>query len=245
MLKIWGRNTSSNVQKVIWGLAEMKLPFERIDVGGAFGKTKDPFYLAMNPNSLVPTLEEEDGFTLWESNSILRYLAAKHSNRTLEPADLKTRALAHKWMDWQLSVMAPAITPVFWGLIRTPPEKRDANAIAAGKEKTIAAAKIMDAQLGTTQYPGRQRLFLRRHSGRHHDVSLHAAHSGAAGDAEPRPLVRRDLVAAGVQGADRGGAAVVAPDPVGWAKAQSAVPTAGTKVGGLRCAQPTLQSTTR
>ncbi len=152
MLKIWGRNTSSNVQKVIWGLAEMKLPFERIDVGGAFGKTKDPFYLAMNPNSLVPTLEEEDGFTLWESNSILRYLAAKHSNRTLEPADLKTRALAHKWMDWQLSVMAPAITPVFWGLIRTPPEKRDANAIAAGKEKTIAAAKIMDSQLGTTQY---------------------------------------------------------------------------------------------
>ncbi len=63
MLKIWGRNTSSNVQKVIWALAEMKLPFERIDVGGAFGKTKDPFYLAMNPNSLVPTLEEEDGFT--------------------------------------------------------------------------------------------------------------------------------------------------------------------------------------
>ena len=66
MLKIWGRNTSSNVQKVIWALAEMKLPFERIDVGGAFGKTKDPFYLAMNPNSLVPTLEEEDGFTMWE-----------------------------------------------------------------------------------------------------------------------------------------------------------------------------------
>ena len=78
MLKIWGRNTSSNVQKVIWALAEMKLPFERIDVGGAFGKTKDPFYLAMNPNSLVPTLEEEDGFTMWESNSIVRYLAAKH-----------------------------------------------------------------------------------------------------------------------------------------------------------------------
>src|ERR1700742_1930642 len=147
MLKIWGRNTSSNVQKVIWALAEMKLPFERIDVGGAFGKTKDPFYLAMNPNSLVPTLEEEDGFTLWESNSIIRYLAAKHNNRTLEPADLKTRALAQKWMDWQLSVMGPAITPVFWGLIRTPPEKRDANVIDAAKLKTIDAAKIMDTQL--------------------------------------------------------------------------------------------------
>ena len=152
MLKIWGRNTSSNVQKVIWALGEMKVPFERIDAGGAFGKTKDAAYLAMNPNSLVPTLEEEDGFTLWESNSIIRYLAASHSNRTLEPADLKTRAHAQKWMDWQLSVMAPAITPVFWQLIRTPADKRDAKAVEAGKEKTIAAARIMDAQLGKTQY---------------------------------------------------------------------------------------------
>ena len=152
MLKIWGRNTSSNVQKVIWALGEMNLPFERIDVGGAFGKTKETSYLAMNPNSLVPTLEEDDGFTLWESNSIIRYLAAKQADRTLEPADLKTRAVAQKWMDWQLSVLGPAITPVFWGLIRTPAEKRDSNAIAAAKEKTIAAARIMDAQLGKTPY---------------------------------------------------------------------------------------------
>ena len=152
MLKIWGRNTSSNVQKVIWALGEMKLPFERVDVGGAFGKTRDAFYLAINPNSLVPTLEEEDGFTLWESNSIVRYLAAKHADRALEPADLRTRAVAHKWMDWQLSVLGPAIRPVFWGLIRTPPEKRDSNAIAAGKEETVAAASIMDAQLARTQY---------------------------------------------------------------------------------------------
>ena len=152
MLKIWGRNTSSNVQKVIWALAEMKVPFNRIDAGGSFGKTKEAAYLAMNPNSLVPTLEEEDGFTLWESNSIIRYLAAKHASRTLEPADLKTRANAQKWMDWQLSVMAPAITPVFWQLIRTPADKRDANAVAAGKEKTIAAARIMDAQLAKTKY---------------------------------------------------------------------------------------------
>ena len=152
MLKIWGRNTSSNVQKVIWALAEMKLPFERIDVGGAFGKTKDPAYLAMNPNSLVPTLEEEDGFTMWESNSICRYLAAKHQSRTLEPASPQTRARAQMWMDWQLSVMAPAITPVFWQLIRTPADKRDANAVETGKEKTITAAKMMDAQLGKTQF---------------------------------------------------------------------------------------------
>ena len=152
MLKIWGRNTSSNVQKVIWALAEMKLPFERIDVGGAFGKTKDPFYLAMNPNSLVPTLEEEDGFTMWESNSIVRFLAAKHQNRTLEPADPRIRARAQMWMDWQLSVMAPAITPVFWGMIRTPPEKRDLKAIETGKEKTVVAAKMMDEQLDKTKF---------------------------------------------------------------------------------------------
>jgi glutathione S-transferase len=152
MIKIWGRNTSSNVQKVMWAIGEMKLPHQRIDVGGAFGKNNEAPYLAMNPNGLVPTLEEEDGFTLWESNSIVRYLAAKNADRTLEPADLKTRVRAQKWMDWQLSVMGPAITPVFWGLIRTPPEKRDANAIAAGKAKTVAAAKMLDEQLGKTAY---------------------------------------------------------------------------------------------
>jgi glutathione S-transferase len=154
MLKIWGRNTSSNVQKVIWALAEMKLPFERIDVGGAFGKTKEAFYLAMNPNSLVPTLEEEDGFTLWESNSIVRYLAAKHGNRTLEPADLRTRALAQKWMDWQLSVLGPSITPVFWGLIRTPPEKRDAKAIEDSREKSAALLAVPERTLAGRPYLG-------------------------------------------------------------------------------------------
>src|SRR5258708_28576808 len=97
MIKIWGRNTSSNVQKAMWAIGEMKLPHQRIDVGGAFGQNTEAPYLAMNPNGLVPTLEEEDGFTLWESNTIVRYLAAKHADRTLEPADLKTRARAQKW----------------------------------------------------------------------------------------------------------------------------------------------------
>ena len=152
MLKMWGRNTSSNVQKAMWAVGEMKLPCERIDVGGAYGKTKESFYLAMNPNALVPTLDEEDGFTLWESNSVVRYLASKHGAGTLEPSDPKVRALASQWMDWQLSVMGPAITPVFWGLIRTPPEKRDQAAIDAGKAKTTDAAKILDAQLGKTRF---------------------------------------------------------------------------------------------
>ena len=152
MLKMWGRNTSSNVQKAMWAVGELKLPCERIDVGGAFGKTKDPFYLTMNPNSLVPTLEEEDGFTLWESNSVVRYLAAKHRSSVLQPADLRGQANASKWMDWQLSVVGPAIFECFWGLIRTPPEKRNHAAIDASKKRTTEAMTILDAQLAKTAY---------------------------------------------------------------------------------------------
>jgi len=151
-MKIWGRTTSSNVQKVMWAVGEMGLKHERIDIGGPFGKNKEPAYLAMNPNGLVPTLEEDDGFLLWESNSIVRYLAAKHQSAVLEPKDLKTRALASKWMDWQLSVLGPAVTPVFWGLVRTPAEKRDHAAIEAGKTKTGDAVKMLDAQLGKTKF---------------------------------------------------------------------------------------------
>jgi len=152
VIKIWGRNTSSNVQKVMWAISEIGLPHERIDIGGAFGKNNEAEYLAKNPNGLVPTLEEEDGFLLWESNTIVRYLAAKHKASVLEPADLRGRALASKWMDWQLSVCGPAITPVFWNLIRTPPEKRDHAAIEQGKKKTTAAMSMMDEQLGKTAY---------------------------------------------------------------------------------------------
>ena len=151
MIKIWGRNTSVNVQKVMWAVGELGLPHERIDVGGAFGKNREPAYLAMNPNGLVPTLEE-DRFTLWESNAIVRYLAGKYGPGGLEPAELEERARAGSWMDWQLTVAAPALTPVFWGLIRTPPEKRDQTAIDNGKAKTTDAVKIMDAQLGKTRF---------------------------------------------------------------------------------------------
>jgi glutathione S-transferase len=151
MIKIWGRNTSVNVQKVMWAVGELGLPHERIDVGGAFGKNREPAYLAMNPNGLVPTLEDGD-FLLWESNSIVRYLAAKYGAGTLEPKDLQARARASSWMDWQLTVAHPPLTPVFWGLIRTPPEKREHAAIEAGKVKSMAAMKILDAQLAKSAY---------------------------------------------------------------------------------------------
>jgi glutathione S-transferase len=152
MIKIWGRNTSSNVQKAMFAVGELKLAYERIDIGGAFGKNREPAYLAMNPNGLVPTLEEEDGFLLWESNSIIRYLAAKHGMGSLMPSDLRTRARASQWMDWQLTVMGPALTPVFWNLVRTPPEQRDHKAIADGKVKVTAAVKILDDQFAKTAF---------------------------------------------------------------------------------------------
>jgi len=151
MLKVWGRNTSSNVQKVMWAVGEIGLPHERIDIGGPFGKNREKPYLAVNPNGLVPTIEEEDGFTLWESNSIVRYLAAKHKS-SLEPADARARALAQKWMDWQLSVMGPAIFPLFWGLVRTPAAERNAKSIEESAKRTGEATRILDDQLAQTAF---------------------------------------------------------------------------------------------
>jgi len=152
MIKIWGRKNSINVQKVMWAVGELALAHERIDIGGPFGRNKEPPYLAMNPNGLVPTLEEDDGFLLWESNAIVRYLASRHGVGTLEPADPRARARAHQWMDWQLSVAGPAMHAAFWGLIRTPPEKRDQAAIAESKKKTTEAMKIVNAALANTAY---------------------------------------------------------------------------------------------
>src|SRR3569623_885753 len=101
MIKIWGRNTSSNVQKAMWAVGELGIEHTRIDVGGAFGKTKEAPYLAMNPNALVPTLEEEDGFTLWESNSIISYLAGKRDMAAIKAGSEKTVA-AMQILDAQL-----------------------------------------------------------------------------------------------------------------------------------------------
>lgn len=153
MRKLWGRKNSSNVMKVIWLLEELALPYERIDVGGPFGRTKDPDYLAMNPNSVVPTLEEENGFTLWESNVILRYLASTHADGTvLWPADLQARANVDRWMDWQQTTLGPPASTVFQGLVRTPPEKRNMAAIEHGKAVLGDAYALLDSQLAKHDY---------------------------------------------------------------------------------------------
>ena len=151
MIKILGRKNSSNVQKVMWAIGELGLAHERVDIGGPFGGNKDAAYLALNPNGLIPTMQDGD-LTLWESNAIVRYLAATHGAGKLQPASAKAVAQCNQWMDWQLTVVAPAITPAFLGLIRTPPEKRDNAAIAASQAKTVEAMGMLDAQLGRGAY---------------------------------------------------------------------------------------------
>ncbi|MBM3539465.1 MAG: glutathione S-transferase [Alphaproteobacteria bacterium] len=150
MLKVYGRANSINVQKVMWIIGELNIPHTREDVGGQFGKTKEDWYLKMNPNSVVPTIDD-DGFVLWESNSIVRYLAAKHGGGLL-PTDLKARADAERWMDWLLTVLGPAMRDVFWGLVRTPPEQRDAKAIEDSRTKSLAALQLLDRHLAGRDY---------------------------------------------------------------------------------------------
>lgn len=151
MLKIWGRNSSTNVQKVMWTIGELGLEYTRFDIGGPFGKNKDPEYLALNPNGLIPTLEDGD-LVLWESNAIIRYLARKYGRGSLEPTDLKAWALFNQWLDWQASVLLPAISPAIVGLQRTPRDKRNHAEIAASQLQTTNVIKILDRWLAANKF---------------------------------------------------------------------------------------------
>ncbi|QEY72427.1 glutathione S-transferase [Pseudomonas denitrificans (nom. rej.)] len=150
MLKIWGRKNSSNVRKALWCAEEAGLAYERIDAGGAFGLVNDEPYRSLNPNGVVPTLDD-DGFVLWESNTIVRYLAA-HYAPDLYPQDLQQRASAEKWMDWTTSSFAAPFRTVFWGTLRTPPEQRDAVAIQAAIETCVGLLAVPEATLAKQPY---------------------------------------------------------------------------------------------
>ncbi len=149
MLKIWGRNNSVNVKKVLWAAEELGLAYERIDAGGAFGRVDTPEYLAMNPNGLVPVLQDGD-LTLFESNTIVRYLAARDAG-PLWIADAGRRASAEKWMDWTTSFAAP-FREVIFGLVRTPPEKRDLAAIEKGRVACARLFGIADGALAQSPW---------------------------------------------------------------------------------------------
>jgi glutathione S-transferase len=151
VLKIWGRTNSVNVQKVLWCLAELGVPYERADAGLQHGKNKEAWFLALNPNGTVPLLQDGE-FSLWESNSIVRYLAAKHGFGSLCPASLETRAHAERWMDWQLSVLVRPVSIVFWNLIRTPASGPDLGAMAAAAEEASRAVARLDGHLADNDF---------------------------------------------------------------------------------------------
>lgn len=154
MRQLLGRANSSNVMKVVWLLEEMGLPYQRQDFGGKFGGTDTPDYRAKNPNGVVPTLVEDD-FVLWESNAILRYLAATNpGGAAFWPAEPRARANVDRWMDWLQTTLGPQMTPVFWGLVRHAPADRDGPAIERAAARLRELYGILDRVLSGSAFVG-------------------------------------------------------------------------------------------
>jgi glutathione S-transferase len=151
MLRVLGRKTSINVQKVMWLAEELNVDVERIDIGGPFGGNDETEYLLKNPNGLVPTLEDGD-FTLWESQAICRYIGEKYGHLPWAPKDAINRALAGQWMDWYITKMHPPMTVIFWALIRTEPEERDMTAVNNAINQATELWTLFNAQLEGTDY---------------------------------------------------------------------------------------------
>jgi glutathione S-transferase len=148
MLQIWGRLSSINVRKVVWCAQELGLPFQRSEAGGRFGVVHTPAYRALNPNALVPTIDD-DGVRLWESNVIVRYLSARHALGSLYPEPLAARFDAERWMDWQQTTLNPAGRDAFMQWVRTPAERRDAAAAQRSMQATESLLALLEAHLAT------------------------------------------------------------------------------------------------
>ena len=153
MLKIWGRASSSNVQKVLWCCEEAGIAYERIDAGRHYGVVNTPEFRKLNPNGLVPTIDD-DGFVVWESNTIVRYLAAQYAPGSLWPADARSRAEADRWMDWVNSTLWPTLLPLFRAFMRTPEPQRDAAAIEHARRESIEELSVLDAHLAAHDFVG-------------------------------------------------------------------------------------------
>ena len=161
MLDIWGRASSSNVMKLLWLCEELGIPHQRIDAGGSFGRTREPAYLAMNPNARVPTIEEPDGFAMWESNTICRYLVATRApGHPLHPAEPRARARIERWMDWQLGHLNAPMTVIFFTHIRTPEAERNWPATARALAEAQGLWDMAESALGDAHFLGGEQLSL-------------------------------------------------------------------------------------
>jgi glutathione S-transferase len=157
MLKVWGRTNSINVQKVMWAVGELGLEHERVDAGGKFGGLDTPEYGALNPNRLIPTVQDGD-VVVWESNACVRYLGARYGRGSLWPEDPAERAGADMWMDWQISRLMPDMTVIFWGLVRTPEDQRDYPAINAAAKRVGETWRVLDHHLASRPFVAGDRL---------------------------------------------------------------------------------------
>jgi glutathione S-transferase len=147
MLKVWGRRSSFNTQKVMWLIGELDLPHEHADWGGRFGGLDDPAFLAMNPHGRIPVIRDGDA-AVWESHTILRYLAARHGQGRFWSDDAIARAQVEGWMDWSQTALQPDfLVGVFWGFFRTPPEQRNWPAIKAALARTAFDLRKLDKLL--------------------------------------------------------------------------------------------------
>lgn len=159
MLKIWGRASSVNVQKVLWAAEELSLAYEQIDVGGKFGGNDTAEYRAMNPNGLIPVVRDSDGSLHWESNSVVRYLAARYDSAGtgLWQADPAQRSAGDRWMDWASSLMGEPMRVLFWGLVRDP-VSADLNAMTRAEEQAATYWARLDAHLSRQPFVAGDRL---------------------------------------------------------------------------------------
>jgi len=197
MLKIWGRATSLNVQKVMWAVGELGLAHSRVDAGGRFGGLDSLAYRALNPNALVPTIEDE-GAVVWESNACVRYLAARYGEGELWDKDPGRRAMADRWMDWMQTTLAPDLYATFWAAVRIAPARQDKAAIAAAARRLASRYELIDLQLAATALARRRSLLHGRHSDRRDALPL-LRHGYQAPGPHPSPgLVRPSARAPGL-----------------------------------------------
>jgi glutathione S-transferase len=151
MLEVWGRRNASNVTPVMWAIGEMNLKYVRHDVGGSFAGVDTEDYLAKNPNGKIPTISD-NGFILWESNAIVRYLCNRYGAGGLSPADPERRAYADQWMDWHKTTLYPHYIEFFWSIVRTEPMLRDPTKIATLARLTRLDLKVLDQHLESQEY---------------------------------------------------------------------------------------------
>jgi glutathione S-transferase len=148
MLTVYGRATSSNVQLVMWGIAELGLTCERLDYGHVYGGTDTPEFRAMNPNGLVPVVRDRD-LVMWESSAILRYLASRYGGAPFWPADPAARAPIDMWAEWgRTTLVRDFAGPIFWASVRTPPAQRDESALASALNRFDAHLTILEDRIG-------------------------------------------------------------------------------------------------